>query len=92
MTSYKITISRIHGIYKSNEENGAVGIKLAYDEANETLTIYIRNTDDCEPYWSWNGEYECSFKNWAILLFHIANDQLIDDYTGKPLCVICEWK
>ena len=85
---YKIRLSDIEEIYKFHAENGASAIRLIYK--NKVLKVEILCNDDSEPYWKYCGEYDCTFKNWAIILFRLSNMSFRDEH-GNLYRVICEW-
>ena len=88
---YKVTMVKLDEIWNNHQENGVTAMKLSYDDQSEMLIIHCRCNDDCAPYWSWCGEYDCNLKNFAILLTYIAERRFVDEYSGKPRTVFVEW-
>ena len=88
---YKVTMVKLDEIWNNHQENGVTAMKLSYDDQSEMLTIHCRCIDDCAPYWSWCGEYDCNLKNFAILLTYIAERRFVDEYSGKPRTIFVEW-
>ena len=91
MKNYEFTLSQLDRIWNNHEENGIRKIRLIHDATKNKLTVECLCTDDCEPYWSWNGEYDCTIENYTLLLSTIINNQFIDDY-GQPRPVLSHVK
>lgn len=92
ISDYEVKITDIIDHYTAHAENGAIAIKLIYDDIKEDLIVAVRCTDDCEPYWSHSENTHCTLKNWAILLAYIVDGRLCDERTGKKYPVIIDWE
>lgn len=90
MEDYKFTLIDLERIFKAYDDCGASAIRLEYNDETEKLTVYVKCVDDCEPYWNYDGKYDCSVKNLAILLTFIVNGCFIS-IEGREYPVRCEW-
>ena len=91
MEDYKVTLTLVEDIYKAHSENGASEILLDYRDWEEKLYICVKCCDDCEPYYSISEEFDCTLKNWSILLYYIVNGQFVDECTGRQYSVRLAW-
>ena len=93
MSEKQISFTQIERIYNNYNEQGTgpTNIRLTFNSDNETATIHIRCSDDCEPYYSWAGEYPCTLKNLTSMLIWKNNFGFINDY-GEPYSLFIEVK
>ena len=83
-----ITLTELSKIWSSYRENGVTALRLTYTTKGD-LKIEARCRDDCEPYWDWVCEDECSIKDYAKLVTHLNNGEFYDMF-GNPYTVVCK--